>query len=263
MSDLKRLEDKVSIEPNSGCWLWTGSVNQNGYGQFSVERKTTGAHRASWRLHVGPIPEGMHVCHHCDNPPCVNPQHLFLGTNLDNIADKTKKGRVVSHFATANRAKTVCSKGHPYEGANLYLTPEGERACKACRAQAAVNRRARQKAADYAKKADEVEGMSVKALEEKHADAVRRLDEIFATVDARRRPMTLKPAAWMCPECLDVCDHDAACSCGWRAEKSARVPLFTRDDLVRVAFEASMGRAMDRTEEAEKLVNEMLGEVEK
>jgi hypothetical protein len=144
-----RFEDKVSIEPNSGCWLWTGSLNDTGYGQLWVGSKSTRAHRLSYELHVGPIPEGMHVCHHCDNPPCCNPNHLFVGSHTDNMADKIKKGRGVNPIATLNTTKTHCPSGHPYEGGNLYVCTRGVRNCKECRRQAAVNRRARQHTAHY------------------------------------------------------------------------------------------------------------------
>lgn len=78
----------------SGCWLWTGGVNPDGYGTCSrTHRGTNLAHRYSYAIHHGPIPRGMCVCHACDVPSCVNPNHLFLGSNVVNTSDKTTKGR--------------------------------------------------------------------------------------------------------------------------------------------------------------------------
>ena len=92
-----RFEDLYIPEPNSGCWLWIGSTasRRNGmqYGKFRFAGKTMGAHRASYLLFCGPIPKGALVCHRCDMPPCVNPEHLFLGTQAGNIADMIRKGR--------------------------------------------------------------------------------------------------------------------------------------------------------------------------
>lgn len=76
-----------------GCLLWTGCLNRYGYGQISVGGKKTLAHRLAWLTENGPVPAGLHVLHRCDVPACINPAHLFLGTNADNMADKVAKGR--------------------------------------------------------------------------------------------------------------------------------------------------------------------------
>ena len=77
----------------NGCWLWTLSVTSSGYGQMYVGRVAAPAHRMSWIVHNGPIPKGIFVCHKCDNPRCINPDHLFLGSHSDNMGDMTRKGR--------------------------------------------------------------------------------------------------------------------------------------------------------------------------
>ena len=92
----ERFNAKWRLDSDTGCWLWTAHRKSKGYGQLSRTGQHGGmaaAHRASWELHRGPIPDGLWVLHHCDTPPCVNPDHLFLGTHADNVADMIAKGR--------------------------------------------------------------------------------------------------------------------------------------------------------------------------
>lgn len=93
-SDHLRFSNKINREVGSnGCHEWIGSKSKKGYGYFHHKGKTKKAYRISYELFYGPIPSGLHVCHICDNPSCVNPEHLFLGTNTDNYQDKIKKNR--------------------------------------------------------------------------------------------------------------------------------------------------------------------------
>ena len=90
----------AKVRRGAACWEWQGAMLPNGYGKiFGTEHKIIGAHRASWIVTHGNIPEGMLVCHHCDNPRCVRPEHLFLGTDKDNTRDMFQKGRGVGVVA--------------------------------------------------------------------------------------------------------------------------------------------------------------------
>lgn len=118
------------VRRSAGCWEWTASRTKRGYGQFLL---TTGrpilAHRMVWVLTHGVIPDGLYVCHKCDNPQCVRPDHLFLGSQGDNMRDMSAKGRANPWGAKL----TACTKGHPYNATNTHVTAEGERQCRVCR----------------------------------------------------------------------------------------------------------------------------------
>lgn len=92
-SAVERFWEKVNKDAPNGCWEWTGSQHDFGYGSIYVNNKMMLTHRFSYELHNGPIPPNMFCCHTCDNPRCCNPQHLFLGSNNDNVSDMIKKGR--------------------------------------------------------------------------------------------------------------------------------------------------------------------------
>lgn len=90
---IETIEELSIPVPECGCWIWTNGTNRAGYGVIVTGGVRWLAHRLSWKVYNGEIPDGMIVCHRCDNPSCVNPNHLFLGTTKDNMDDMNKKGR--------------------------------------------------------------------------------------------------------------------------------------------------------------------------
>lgn len=108
------------VDKSGDCWPWTGSHDPRGYGHFQpVDGKSVGAHRFAYILTFGPIPPGLFVCHHCDNPICVNPVHLFLGSPKDNTQDSLRKGRLSPHtpgtFRGAASAKAKLTEAQVLE----------------------------------------------------------------------------------------------------------------------------------------------------
>lgn len=137
-----RLEKWVHHEPNTGCWLWAGPCG-GGRSRYRILRlagtdTNITTHRLAWQLFRGPIPDGMHVCHRCDTPECVNPDHLFLGTSFDNMRDKVAKGRDFSY----GRGRTHCSRGHEYTTENTRRSGP-RRHCRKCCAEYTAAYRAR------------------------------------------------------------------------------------------------------------------------
>jgi len=122
-----RFWQKVNVRDHNECWNWTGARNDRGRGIMWLDRRNCYAPRIAWMLEHGEWPpDGKSVCHSCDNPSCVNPAHLWIGTAKENMEDSGRKGR------TKNSNKTHCPKGHPYSGDNVIWRKEGKRRCKAC-----------------------------------------------------------------------------------------------------------------------------------
>ena len=124
---MKTVEERFfeKVEITNSCWIWIAGKNLDGYGRMRINNKKYSAHRVSYTLHKGEIPNGLYICHTCDNPSCVNPEHLWAGTAQDNCLDKAKKKR------HPKQKVTHCPKGHEYTPENTGRDPH--RYCKECK----------------------------------------------------------------------------------------------------------------------------------
>lgn len=128
-SAAERFWDRV--EQSDGCWLWVAGTKNSGYGVFApTHGEVHMAHRYSWMLANGPIPDGMLVCHTCDVKLCVRPDHLFLGTAKENMDDMRRKGRAT--WGLYNKIKTHCKHGHEFTLENTEIDKRGRRSCRTC-----------------------------------------------------------------------------------------------------------------------------------
>lgn len=134
-AQLERFLAHVSPEPNSGCWLWTGSVHEKGYGRCTVKGSPTiVAHRISYQEFVGDIPDGYQIDHLCKVTSCVNPSHLEAVLPYENNLRSNS-------FSAKNIRKTHCLRGHELSGDNLVASKNGWRICKTCHRIKCFNRR--------------------------------------------------------------------------------------------------------------------------
>lgn len=124
---LRRVQKRLVITPERGCWEWTGYKLSDGYGQVGYRGKAVRVHRLVFELMVGPIPPGKQLDHYvCDNPPCCNPEHLRPATSRENSL------RSSSPLAV-NARKTHCSRGHEFTPENTYVNPKSMRNCRTCK----------------------------------------------------------------------------------------------------------------------------------
>lgn len=147
----ERFWSKVSTGEPTHCWEWDAGRDQDGYGMFWLDGRTHHASRIAYELTWGPIPDGRLVRHTCDNPPCVNPAHLILGTNLDNMRDAKERGRLATGDRNGSRLYPErlrrgmqpgpCRNGHPEEF--RYVSASGESRCTRCGRDKARRHRAR------------------------------------------------------------------------------------------------------------------------
>ncbi len=135
MSKRLSIEERIGrhVDKSSGCWIWTGYSNEQGYGLMTIEKVPRLAHRVHWESVNGSIKKGLCICHICDTPSCVNIEHLFLGAPADNNRDRDEKGR---HYSAT---QTHCKHGHLFDINNTYYCntkrngkQKSYRHCRAC-----------------------------------------------------------------------------------------------------------------------------------
>lgn len=141
-----RIRAKIPFGGPTECWEWKGMRQIQGYGLLKVGQRRLIASRLVYALLVGPIPDGFLICHHCDNPPCVNPAHLFAGTASDNTRDAIRKGRKRLQPDWRTPLTTHCYRGHERTAATTYIHPGGARTCRPCHALGEAARRAKARA---------------------------------------------------------------------------------------------------------------------
>lgn len=144
----------ASVATDEACWEWAGPRQPAGYGVVVVNGVHLAAHRWTYSLFSGQdIPSGMVACHRCDNPPCVNPAHIFVGTSRDNTHDMIRKGRGRNPLFEQMRAKTHCAQGHEFTPENTRIKrkrrgtgTQSYRACRICMTRGEIRRRKQREA---------------------------------------------------------------------------------------------------------------------
>ena len=130
---LKKFWTKVDKKGDNECWEWVAAKNSKGYGQFGISGVSKSTHRISYVIHNGDIPDGLFVCHTCNNPPCVNPKHLYAGSNKENMQQASNEKRL------APQQKTHCKSGHEFTPENTAFYKQKKRGntltrvCKTCK----------------------------------------------------------------------------------------------------------------------------------
>lgn len=131
----ERFWNKVTPEPNSGCWLWFGAAHEAGYGhRWNGERQRyESCHRSTYEAVHGDVPDNLQIDHLCKTKSCCNPDHLEAVTAQENMRRSGHQDKAIAGYRAYAAAITSCPYGHPYDDANTYVSPKGTRACRTCR----------------------------------------------------------------------------------------------------------------------------------